>query len=1061
MTVEYLSSEQVARYARFARDPTPGELERFFRMDSATLSLVASKRRDANRLGWSVQWGTVRMIGTFLSEPAEVPAVVAAFVAEQLGIADPGCLKGYPDRLPTQHEHAREIRERLGYRNFSQAEADLRAFVASRVWTSAASRRELFDRAVLWLLGERVLLPGITVLARAVGDVRTTEQDRIYAWLREATPVRMRRELAGLLTVPDGKRVSPLEEMRTTVTAVSGRGMTAALDRVSSIWAVGTGGVDVAAVPPVKLGELSRYGMVTKATTIRELKDDRKVATVLATVRHLEGASVDDALLLFDILMATKLLARAERASDTKRLKGLPRFRRAAAKVAAAVTVLFDVPQGRDGQAVTLAETWTAIEAVVPREKLEAALATVAEYLPGEDEDDDADWRTELVNRYGTVAGFLELLAEAVAWGSTAAGAPIVAALRGLPQLTARRKPQAKHIADHERLVTGSWRRLVYANPNLAPPLVDKHAYAFCVLDHLHRALRRKDVYALGADRFGDVRARLLDGDPWAQAKPRVLSALGLPEQPTDHLAELVSDLHAAYTQVAEGLPANSAVEIEGGRIRLDRLVAAPEPAGMEAARDAVAALLPRIDYPGLLLEVFERTGLPEAFTHISGSDARPPDFDLSLAAVLVAESTNVGLPPVTNPAVKALTRGRLLGTDQTYFRTECIGVASALLVAAQDGVDITADWGGGLVAGADGMRFVVPVRSVSARPSAKYFSGSKRRAGATWLNVVSDKVMGLGGLVVPGTPRDSLHILDALHSLDADTRPEIITTDTGSYSDMVFGLFAICGYQFSPRIADLGDTRLWRTRADADYGPLDAVSGHTVNLKRVTDYWGDMLRVAGSLVLGEVRAYDVIRMLTRDGNPTGLGHAFVAYGRLFKTLHVLQVLHDESYRRMIGAQQNVNESRHNLARRIFFGNRGELRQPYQRGMEEQVGALRLALNCVVLWNTWYIDAAVKALEAGGMSLSAEIRARLSPLVFEHINFHGSLPGLAVLLTMDTRQCKLGHTCRSPRPDPGGRHRAGGQWAVAVATGREHGGSRSVVDYLPVVRACGSVRGPP
>ncbi|WP_250282027.1 MULTISPECIES: transposase [unclassified Frankia] len=426
----------------------------------------------------------------------------------------------------------------------------------------------------------------------------------------------------------------------------------------------------------------------------------------------------------------------------------------------------------------------------------------------------------------------------------------------------------------------------------------------------------------------------------------------------------------------------------------------------MHAARDAVAALLPRVDFAELLLEVFERTGLPDAFTHISGSDARPADFDLSLAGVLVAESTNIGLVPVTNPAVRALTRGRLLGTDQAYFRAECMAVGSARLVGAQDQVDITADWGGGLVAGADGMRFVVPVRSIAARPSAKYFAGSKRRAGATWLNVVSDKVMGLGGLIVPGTPRDSLHILDALHNLDVDEPPEIITTDTGSYSDLVFGLFAICGYQFSPRIADIGDigdTRLWRTRPDADYGPLNSVSGHVVNLAQIVEHWQDMLRVTGSLITGEVRAHDVIRMLTRDGNPTGLGHAFVAYGRLFKTLHVLQTLHDESYRRMIGAQQNITEARHNLARRIFFGNRGELRQRYQTGMEDQVGALGLALNCVVLWNTWYIDAAVKALHADGMELSAEIRSRLSPLVFEHINFHGSYPFVRPGLAGDLR----------------------------------------------------------
>ena len=77
--------------------------------------------------------------------------------------------------------------------------------------------------------------------------------------------------------------------------------------------------------------------------------------------------------------------------------------------------------------------------------------------------------------------------------------------------------------------------------------------------------------------------------------------------------------------------------------------------------------------------------------------------------------------------------------------------------MAAQARIGITADWGGGLVASADGMRFVVPVRSLYARPSPLYFGRGKRPQGATWLNVVSDKVMGLGGLVVPGTLRDAL----------------------------------------------------------------------------------------------------------------------------------------------------------------------------------------------------------------------------------------------------------------------------------------------------------------
>ncbi|WP_252374853.1 MULTISPECIES: transposase [unclassified Nonomuraea] len=95
-------------------------------------------------------------------------------------------------------------------------------------------------------------------------------------------------------------------------------------------------------------------------------------------------------------------------------------------------------------------------------------------------------------------------------------------------------------------------------------------------------------------------------------------------------------------------------------------------------------------------------------------------------------------------------------------------------------------------------------------RPSPLYFGIGKRPRGTTWLNTVSDKVMGLGGLAVPGTMRDSMYILDATHRFDATEPPDIVTIDTGSYSDVVYGMFAFCGYQFAPRHADITDTQLW-----------------------------------------------------------------------------------------------------------------------------------------------------------------------------------------------------------------------------------------------------------
>jgi TnpA family transposase len=85
-------------------------------------------------------------------------------------------------------------------------------------------------------------------------------------------------------------------------------------------------------------------------------------------------------------------------------------------------------------------------------------------------------------------------------------------------------------------------------------------------------------------------------------------------------------------------------------------------------------------------------------------------------------------------------------------------------------------------------VRFVVPKRTINAGPSPKYYHFKR---GITWLNAVNDQVAGIGQMVVPGTPRDSLHILDTLLNLDAGARPEMVATDNASYSDMVFGLLS------------------------------------------------------------------------------------------------------------------------------------------------------------------------------------------------------------------------------------------------------------------------------
>jgi hypothetical protein len=195
------------------------------------------------------------------------------------------------------------------------------------------------------------------------------------------------------------------------------------------------------------------YGLGTKAPTLRGLTGPRRTATLLATARALEVSAVDDVLDLFALLMATKLLAWAERESNKQRPRDMPRLARASVTLAKAGRVLL----AAGDQAVSATQLWEEIERVASRDKVASAIAAVEELAPfGEDDDDDADRRAELVKRYATVRPFLPMLTSVVPFGATDAGAPILAAAQSLADFAGRKRVRASDVDGS--LVTGSAR---------------------------------------------------------------------------------------------------------------------------------------------------------------------------------------------------------------------------------------------------------------------------------------------------------------------------------------------------------------------------------------------------------------------------------------------------------------------------------------------------------------------------------------------------------------------------------------------------------------------------
>ena len=94
-----------------------------------------------------------------------------------------------------------------------------------------------------------------------------------------------------------------------------------------------------------------------------------------------------------------------------------------------------------------------------------------------------------------------------------------------------------------------------------------------------------------------------------------------------------------------------------------------------------------------------------------------------------------------------------------------------------------------------------------------------------TYYDLTSNQFTGLNGIAVPGTLRDSLVLLAVVLEQQTELQPTQIMTDTGAYSDVIFGLFRLLGYRFSPRLADIGGTRFWRIDPKADYGQLNWIA--------------------------------------------------------------------------------------------------------------------------------------------------------------------------------------------------------------------------------------------
>ncbi|MEU0428863.1 Tn3 family transposase [Streptomyces canus] len=951
--------------------------------------LIQSKRGEHNRLGLAVQLTVVRFLGRFQTDVERIPEELVLRVGEQLGISDPlAKIRLYGENGDTVRNHVREIRREHGWTSFVEGEAQFVAWLEDRLKYSTDGPKAMTLQALVWLRGQRVLLPRYSTLRDLVTLCRGRAEDAVSKELVSKMSRQQVRIVDRLMEVPVGERTSRLDGLRRGVGVPSWANFVKALSRADEIRALGFIDVDVSSIPDRKLAQLADHALTERVPRLKEQTGKR--AAVLAAIKRLETSALDDAIDMLDKLITEGFIAKPKRWADKALVDAYPKFApdgtltaQALLAVLESVAESIDHDSGEITDPVTDTDSTRAVlETVADRDTLLRAAKNLLEYMPAQDSDTHEARRAKALERFRDVRTFVPVLVGRVRFGARPAGQAALTALHALPPLLDREDVRLDDI--DSRLLKGSWKRLVEGEPEQSDGAVNLAAYALCVVETFHRHLCKREIFVQGCSRWGDLLARLLSGEVWAQARPSLLTSLDLPEAPGAYLDRAGRSLHAGLVRVASRMPEGAQITLGSGDLALPK-GRPPRPSSLSRQ---VEKMLPKVELPQVVLDVLSRTGGIAAFTTRNGNPSPYPEFELSVAAVMVAYGCNIGLEAVANEEKDALKLDRLTSISREYFRPDVIEACTTLMLGAESDALTTLQLDGERLASVDGHSFVIPTPQPDLRVA------PEGNSEVTWLTMLTEQAIQLSGRMVSGRPSAALEALNTLTtyrdqtSIQDSRYPEAIVAKAGTHEDLVFGLLTLSGYSYQPAPHQINDTRLWRIDRSADYGPLQGATRRQIDLSQIGAHWEDILRVIGSIHHGAVSAHDALRIVTRNGQPTDVGSAIVSFGRIAKTRHLLRLYDNPEYRHGIEAQSRLHKERADLARRICHGIDGPF-PDYYPGLENRLGVLGLVLNTVALFNTVYIQKIVEKMRAQGKVISQSDLRQLPRMMYGHINMRG------------------------------------------------------------------------
>ncbi|PEK99420.1 DDE transposase [Bacillus toyonensis] len=956
---ELLTPEQRQAFMQIPEDEwVLGTYYTFSRRD---LEIINKRRKEENRLGFAVQLAILRYPGWPYTHIKSIPDSVIHYISKQIG-STPSSLSLYPQRENTLWDHLKEIRNEYDYVTFTLKEYRMTFKHLHQLALENGDAIHLLHECIDFLRKNKIIMPAITTLERMVWEARAMAEKKLFNTVSQSLSNTQKEKLEEIIH-PSESNKTILGWLKEPPGHPSPETFLKLIERLEYIRGMELETVQISHLHRNRLLQLSRLGSRYEPYAFRDFQENKRYSILTIYLLHLTQELTDKAFEIHDRQILSLLSKGRKAQEEIQKQNGK--------KLNEKVIHFTNIGQALIKAKEEKLDVFEVLESVIEWNSFVSSVVEAQELARPV----DYDYLDLLQKRFYTLRKYTPTLLRVLEFHSTKANEPLLQAVEIIRRMneSGKRKVPDESPVD---FISKRWKKHLYGDDST----INRHYYEMAVLTELREHVRAGDVSIVGSRQYRDFEEYLFSEDTWNQTKENTRLSVSLSYE--DYLTEGTSSLNERLKWLSANFNKLDGVSLEKGKLSISRLEKdAPEEARKFSA--SLYQMLPRIKLTDLLMDVAYITGFHEQFTHASNNRKPDKEETIIIMATLLGMGMNIGLSKMAE-ATPGLTYKQLANVSQWRMYEDAMNKAQAVLVNFHHKLQLSSYWGDGTTSSSDGMRMQLGVSSLHADANPHYGTGK----GATIYRFTSDQFSSYYTKIIHTNSRDAIHVLDGLLHHETDLNIEEHYTDTAGYTDQIFGLTHLLGFKFAPRIRDLSDSKLFTIDKASEYPKLEAILRGQINTKVIEENYEDVLRLAHSIREGTVSASLIMGKLGSYSRQNSLATALREMGRIEKTIFILNYISDESLRRKIQRGLNKGEAMNGLARAIFFGKQGELRERTIQHQLQRASALNIIINAISIWNTLHLTKAVEYQKQSD-SFNEELLHHMSPLGWEHINLLG------------------------------------------------------------------------